>query len=94
MMQSLVKGECHLPRPVPQHAILGRAALEFPPSYLHTLSPIFPQSLACSCHHCHPSPTLGLVLICYSVNIDPLNGCHFYIVGTVFILFCSLVLAL
>lgn len=36
-----------------------------------------------------PALTLGLVLICYSVNIDPLNGCHFYTVGTVFILFCS-----
>lgn len=82
------------PCPVPQQAILGHAALESLPLYLHIPTPIFSQSLAYSCHHCHPSPDMGLVLICYSVNIDLLNGFHFYTVGTVFILFCSLILAL
>lgn len=90
-MHSLVEDERHRP-PLPRASLRLSCGMQplRPRPCTPTLTPVFPQRLACSCHHRHPSPDVGLALVCYSVNIDPLNGCHFYTVGTGLILFCNL----
>lgn len=60
----------------------------------YTVTPVFLQKSGLLFHHYHPSLDMGLALICYSVNIDPLNDYRFYTIGTVFIMFCNLILAL